>query len=150
MTQTADAASPAPGSTAPESLLDERYGRRRQRGVDARAGWIIAGLAVLGGLVFVIFGGWQQGSTVESRDLAYSVEDDRTVSVSFEVTAPPGSELACTLEALSPSFATVGWKVLELDPSADRTRRFTEEVVTTSRATTGIVRACWIREDLSS
>ena len=63
---------------------------------------------------------------------------------------PAGSDLACTLEALSPSFATVGGKVLELEPSQDRTRRFTEEVVTTSRATTGIVRACWIREDLSA
>lgn len=147
MTQTADPSVPAQATETTPDSIDERYGRGRQRGIDKRVGWILAGVALLSGAAVLLFGGWQQTSQVEFRDLSYSVESDRGVSVSFEVTAPAGAELACTLEALSPSFATVGWKVLELDPSADRTRRFTETLVTTSPATTGIVRSCWIRED---
>ncbi|MGK0716359.1 DUF4307 domain-containing protein [Leucobacter sp. W1153] len=147
MTQTADSSVPTQAPLATPGLIDERYGRRRQRGIDKRVGWILAGVALLTGLAVLLFGGWQDSSRVEFRDLAYSVESDREVSVSFEVTAPPRTELACALEALSPSFATVGWKVLELEPSPDRTRRFTDTLVTTSPATTGIVRSCWIRED---
>lgn len=147
MTQTAHPSLPTQATSSTSESIDERYGRGRQRGIDKRVGWILAAVLLLGGLAVLLFGGWQENSRVEFRDLAYSVKSDREVSVSFEVTAPAGAELACTLEALSTSFATVGWKVFELDPSADRTRRFTETLVTTSPATTGIVRSCWIRED---
>lgn len=133
-------------SASGTDALDARYGRGRQRGIDKRVGWVVASIAVIAGLVFVFFGGWQQGTSVEHRTLSYSVESDTLVQVRYEVTAPAQSDVVCIVEALSPSYATVGWKLVELEPSNDRTRRFRETMVTTSPATTGTVRSCWVAE----
>lgn len=152
MTQTADtgsrataggAVSPSAGAAAAPDL-DERYGRGRRRRIDARLGWIVGGGAVLAGLLFLLFSGWQTAKTVEFRDLAYSVESEREVTVDFEVTAPAQARVACTIEALSTSYATVGGKTFELGISDQRTRRFSQTLVTTYPATTGTVRACWV------
>lgn len=139
----------ADGRDAPErrvSSLDERYGRTRQRGIDRRLGWALAGIALLAGLAVVLFGGWQTASSIEFRVLHYEVVDERTVTVDYEVTAPAGARVACAAEALSPSYATVGWSVRELPESDQRTRRFTETLVTTYEATTGTLRSCWVVE----
>ncbi len=135
MTQTADTAA---------RTIEERYGRGKRRSIDKRLGWIVGGGAVLAGLAFLLFSGWQHSSTVEFRDLAYSVDSDREVTVSYEVTAPAQARVACTLEALSTSYATVGARTLELEPSEQRTRRFEQTLVTTYPATTGTVRSCWV------
>lgn len=140
MTDAAD----APGApVSAETLLDERYGRGRKRAIDKRFGWIAAGALVLGGAAFLVFGGWQQTSGVESKVLDYSVVDERTVRLDAQVTVPAGADAICAIEALSESYATVGWKLIELPASDERTRRFTTTVVTTSQATTGTVRECW-------
>lgn len=127
-------------------LLDERYGRARRRGIDKRIGWAVGGALVLAGLGFLFFGGWQQGADLEYKDLHYSVIDDRTVLVDVQVTAPRDSEAICAIEALSDSYATVGWKLVQLPAEEQRTRRFETRVVTTSPATTGTVRECWLVE----
>jgi len=132
--------------TGAAEALDERYGRTRQRGIDRRLAWTLGGLAVLAGLAVLIFGGWQRSSTVESRILHYRVMDARAVTVDFEVTAEPDAPVACALEALSPSFATVGWKIVELPQDQQRTRRFSETLLTTHGATTGTIRSCWVVE----
>ena len=148
-----EANAPAPGSLLderrsanPRPELEERYGRGRQIGIDRRIGWGLALVAVVLGLVFVFFSGWQSTSRVEFRTVHYEVVDERTVRVDFEVTAPADARVACAIEALSPSRATVGWSVLELPVVDQRTRRFTETLVTTYGATTGTVRSCWIVE----
>lgn len=130
--------------TADAQLLDERYGRRRARGIDRRIGWMLAAVLVLLGLLVVFFGGWHLTSTVEFKSLNYEVIDDRTVRVDAQVTAPPGDAVACAFQALSTSRAVVGWKIVELPQSDDRTRRFDTTLVTTAPATTGNVRECWV------
>lgn len=132
--------------TEAPGAIDERYDRRRQRGIDRRIGWALGGAAVLGGIAFLVFGGLPSAESVEFHDLHYEVVDARTVSVDFEVTAPPGLPVACAVEALSPSFATVGWKVVEIPAAEQRTRRFTTTLVTTYEATTGALRNCWVVE----
>lgn len=127
-----------------EQLLDERYGRRRQRGIDRRIGWTLAGAMVLLGALVVFFGGWQTTSTIEYKSLDYQVIDERTVRVDTQVSAPAGERVACALQALSTSRATVGWKIVELPISEDRTRRFDTTLITTAPATTGNVRECWV------
>lgn len=142
MTDAAD----APGApTSDETLLDERYGRGRTRAFDKRFGWVAAGALMLGGVAFLVFGGWQQTSGIESKVLDYSVMDGRTVQVEVQVTIPAGADAICAIEALSESYATVGWRLVELPRGDERTRRFTTTVVTTSPATTGTVRECWTR-----
>lgn len=133
-------------SPATASTLEERYGTRRQRGIDRRIGWSLGLGAVALGLVFVFFSGWQNTNNVESRVLHYEVLDARTVRVDFEVTAPSGVEVGCALEALSPSRATVGWRILELPAVDQHTRRFSETLVTSYEATTGTLRNCWVTE----
>lgn len=128
---------------ASQTLLDERYGKGRKRTLDRRLGWIVGGATVLTGLGFVLFGGWQQGTDLEFKDLHYSVIDDTSVSVDVQVTAPASATVVCAIEALSTSHGTVGWKQVTIPPGDERTRRFTSTMITTSPATTGRVRDCW-------
>ncbi len=130
-----------------DALLDERYGRRRRRSFDRRFGWIGGGALVLAGLAFLLFADWQQGNDLEYHDLDYAVVDERTVMVDVQVTTPARTEAICAIEALSESYATVGWKLVEVPASEQRTKRFKTNVVTTSPATTGSVRECWLIED---
>jgi hypothetical protein len=134
------------GSSA-QHLLDERYGRGRRRKFDRRLGWFIGGALVLFGIGFLFFSGWHEGSDLDFKDLDYSVVDERTVEVTMQVTAPAGSEVVCAIEAVSESYATVGWKTIELEPSETRTRQLTATLVTTSPATTGSVRSCWVNSE---
>lgn len=133
-----------PVEPAEPDKLDERYGRTRQRGIDRRVGWGVGGLIALlvGGVL--LFGSWRGTSDLEFKVVHYEVKDDRTVALDFDVTAPAQARVACAIEALSESFSTVGWRVLDLPPSELRTRSFHESIVTSYRATTGRVHSCWI------
>lgn len=136
------------GSTDPgRASLDERYGTSRRRGIDRRFGWITAGILVIAGLGFLLFTGWQQASTVEVRDLDYSVESDHGLTVRFEVTADPESRVACAVEALNTSKAVVGWKVVEIPRNDERSHTVTTALTTTNRATTGHAKTCWLAEE---
>lgn len=128
-------------------MLDERYGNSRKRGIDKRIGWSVAGIFVILGLTVVLFGGWQNASQIEFKVIDYRVDSDTTVTVSAQVSAPDQSQVNCAFEALSPSYAVVGWKVIELAPSQDYTRTVSTTLITTSPATTATVRTCWISEN---
>ncbi len=141
-----DAPAGATAGPSTSRLLDERYGRGRKRSIDKRFGWIAAGALVLAGVAVLLFGGWQQGSDLEFKDLDYAVVDERTVRVDVQVTGPADATLVCAVEALSESYATVGYKLVELPAGDERTRRFATTIVTTSKATTGTVRECWQHE----
>lgn len=127
----------------PQAHLEERYGRGRSRRFDKRFAWAIGGILVVSGLVFVLFGGWQQGTEIDFQELHYTVLDDSSVEVDVQVTARAGVTVICALEALSTSHGTVGWKLVTVPPSDATTQRFTSTLVTTGPATTGIVRTCW-------
>lgn len=128
---------------AAPSLLEERYGRGRTGRIDKRYAWGIAGTLVLAGIVFVLFGGWQQGTNIEFQELHYEVLNESAVEVDVQVTAPTDETVVCAIEALSAAHGTVGWKIVTVPESDTRMRRFTVTLVTTSPATTGRVRDCW-------
>lgn len=128
---------------AAQNLLDERYGRGKKRSFDKRFAWIAAGALVLAGLGVLLFGGWQQGTNIDFRDLDYSVVDERTVAVDAQITIPVGTPAICAFEAMSESYATVGWKLVELPASDEHSRIMSATIITTSPATTGTVRECW-------
>lgn len=84
------------------------------------------------------------GPRVESRDLAFTDLTATSVTVSFEVTASPGHEVACALEAMNEQFSIVGWKVFVYPASDQRIRTFTETIKTSQLPTTGLVYQCWL------
>lgn len=130
--------------TAPS--LDERYGRtpasvRRRRTI---AIVVAAGFAlILGG--WLLWAGLQgDAAHIEYRDVAHEIVDDSLVVVTFEVTADANSEVSCAVEALNEGFSVVGWKTIDLPPSAERSRTVTEEVRTTELAVSGLIYRCWL------
>lgn len=125
----------------------DRYGKTRKKRLDLWIGSIFAGLLVLGGIAFLAFGGLPTNETsIEFRDIAHNIDDsDTRASLTFEVTAPVQHEVVCQVEALNPSYAVVGSRLVELPKSDDRTRSVTQEVRTHNRATTITVKDCWIQ-----
>lgn len=127
-------------------LLQDRYGKKSKRLIDTRVAWAGASGLIIAGLIFLFFGGWNQTSTVETRDISYDVVSDTAVVVKTQVSAPSNTRVNCAFEALSTSYAVVGYKVVELPPSEKRTRILAVDMVTTTPATTGAVRDCWVAE----
>ena len=126
-----------------QQLLDERYGRRRSR-TRRVVGWVIVGV-IAAALVIAL--GWSTvARTLNAVDVVgtgYDVADERTVTVEFQITAPPGAAVACALEAQDEEHGVVGWRVVELPLEGGRTQAFTETIPTTAEATTGLVNSCW-------
>ena len=128
------------------SVLDDRYGRgHRTRTRQRRLAWLV------GGVFAVIFGAWvvwagldAAGPAIDARNTAHSVVDDRTVTVTFELSAPPGTGSYCAVQALNDTFAVVGWKVVEVPASEERTRTITETLTTVEEASTGLIYRCWL------
>lgn len=121
--------------------LDERYGRARKR----RLPWIIGAILAT---ALVIAASWMTVArsldAVDADDLGYKVIDAHSVSVRFQITAPPGRDLICAIEALDQEFGVVGWKIVEIPATDAHMRRFDETVPTVAEATTGLVNGCWV------
>ena len=130
----------------PDTALDERYGRTRATSRGRR----VIGVAVASVFALVL-GAWVvwaaldgESASLEFRDVAHEIVDDRTVSVTWQLTAEPGSEVTCVVKAMNEGFGDVGWKVVHLPASDERTRVFTEQVRTTELAVTGLIYRCWL------
>ena len=134
------------GVLVPATALDERYGRTPARTRRRRT------LAIVTAALFaVVFGAWLiwagllgDNAAIEFRDVGHEIVDDSLVTVTWQVTVEPGTPVSCAVEALNESFSVVGWKVLDLDTSEERTRTFTEEVRTSELAVSGLIYRCWL------
>jgi hypothetical protein len=130
----------------PASQLAARYGRTADR--RRREKWWLIGFGAAVAVVIVCWVIWagldSVGGTLNATDSAHTVVDDHHVSVSFTVEADPGENAVCAIEAQNEDFAIVGWKVIEIPSSTERSRAFTEVVRTTERAVTGLVSDCWL------
>lgn len=129
--------------TTTQDMLDERYGRAST----PRRKWTI-GLIVAAGVLIAGLFAWMTISNalddVSADATGFTVEDARTVTISFQVTAPVGRSVACVLEAQDEDHGVVGWKIVELPASETHARAFRETIPTTAEATTGLVNACWV------
>ncbi len=127
-----------------QQMLDERYGRVRSP--HARLWRWIAGIVVaivVGGfLVWMSYG--NSADAVDANATGYRVVDARTVSLTFQVTAPTGSKVVCVLEADDEDHGVVGWKIVHLPASTSHTRAYTETIPTVASATNGLVNTCWV------
>lgn len=130
--------------TTVQARLDERYGRGRA-GRRRLTAWIVFGV-VVAGLIGAL--AWSVVSTaasdVDADDLAFTLVDEHTATVSFQVTGNAHREVACAIEALDEDFGVVGWKVVVYPPSGEQIRVYTVSVPTISAATTGLVNSCWL------
>ncbi len=128
------------------TVLDARYGRTRGRRIRARWVAIIVGAAVVVTMVaWVIWAGLlSPTASIETQDVGYHHIDDRTLGVTSQVSTDPGTRVSCSIEALSENFAIVGWKVVALPPSGQRTRTIQEAVRTSEPAVSGLIGSCWL------
>ena len=128
------------------SDLDARYGRspratRRNRRI-----------AVATAIAFaVVFAAWllwagllQTPAQLEVRDTGFLIRDDRAISVRWEVSTDTGNEVSCAVQALNSSFGIVGWSIVEIPASNQRTRVLTETLRTSELAVTGLIYRCWL------
>lgn len=126
-----------------QQMLDERYGRGRSRASRWVIGVVIALAALVAGLL-----AWTMISgsldDVVADTTGYSIEGPRAVEVRFQVSAPPDREVACALEAQDVDHGVVGWRIVEIAASAERTRSFSETIPTVAEGTTGLVHSCWV------
>lgn len=140
-----EALPPVSGASATHDL-DDRYGTRRKGRFDRRFAWAVAVLMVLGGAGYLIWSGWEQTSQIEAQDIGFTAAGDFEGTVKFMVSGPAETPIACAIEALSPSKATVGWKVILVPASAERSHTVTTRIFTTTTATAGYVKECWAVE----
>ena len=126
--------------------LDARYGRTRQKSRrDRTIAWIGAIAFVIvftAWVVWVAFDG--SGDTIGSRDVGHKVIDDRTVSISYDVSMPPGTTARCALQVQNDAHSIVGWKVVDIPASDSHTQAFTDTVRTTQLGVTGLIYRCWL------
>ncbi|ANP73290.1 hypothetical protein PA27867_2339 [Cryobacterium arcticum] len=131
---------------AVSSNLDKRYGRTPgTRLRDRRVLWIVAGAFAVILTAWVVWAGLDgAGPSIEARDTRHSIIDENTISVTFEVSVPSGTPSSCAVQALNESFTVVGWKVIDVPPSDQYTRSFTEVLHTTELSNTGLIYRCWL------
>lgn len=133
-------------SSSDSDLLNTRYGRTPKSGRRQKI-WAVTGVAGVA-LVVIAWLWWaglaQPTAQFESRDLGYELVSDREVIVKFEVSVAPGTQINCAVQALNASYGIVGWQVLEIPASDQRTRVFNQPVRTSEQAVTGLLYQCWV------
>lgn len=132
--------------TTPPAQLDDRYGRTPAS--RRRTLWVVVASAVAFVIVFVAWVVWggllEAPAQFEARDSAHEIISDREVSVTWEFNVPTGTPAKCAVQALNSTFGIVGWKVVDVPASDQRTRVLTETVLTTEQAVTGLIYQCWL------
>lgn len=109
-----------------------------------RRGWTVAG-AIVGLVAAVLIGWWtlrNEGQRITATTIGYKVESDTLVSVSFDVSRPPGLAVTCSVRAIDGHFTVVGTADIVVPPQGDQVVHLEKSVRTTSRAVTGVVQDC--------
>jgi len=129
-----------------QQLLDDRYGRTPDAERRTRRLMIIAGIVFAAVFTaWVVWGGLSgTNAELEVRDLGYANVTDTSIEVRWEVSVEPGTTVSCAVQALNESFGIVGWRIVELPASADRTRVFVETIRTAEPPVTGLPYRCWL------
>jgi hypothetical protein len=132
-------------TSAHATELDVRYGRtpgRRRRAI------VVA--IVVGALVLVTVVAWvvwvglfTPASSIDNQDVGYTHVGDSALAITEQVSVDPGTRVTCSFEGLDEKFAVVGWKVVDLPASTQRTTDHTVEVRISQPAVNGTVGSCW-------
>ena len=125
-----------------ENLLQQRYGLGKTKKRDRVWAIALASLALVGFLVWAIIFTINDADRVTTRDVGFTVNDEFSTEVVFEVSRNPGQSVVCDVQVLSQSFAVVGLKTLTVEPSAQRSVVISTTVTTTELGTSGLVAGC--------
>jgi hypothetical protein len=109
-----------------------------------RRAWAVTG-GIVGLVAAVLIGWWtlrNEGQRITATTIGYKVEGDTSVTVSFDVSRPPGLAVTCTVRALDGHFTVVGSADVVVPPEGERVLHLEKAVRTTSRAVTGVVQDC--------
>jgi hypothetical protein len=125
-----------------ENILEQRYGLGKKGKRDRVFAISIAVFALLAFLVWAITFIVDDAQKITTRDIGFTVNDEFSTEVVFEVTRDPGREVLCDVQVLSQSYAVVGFKTVAIEPSANRSAVISTVVNTTELGTTGLVAGC--------
>ena len=125
-----------------ENLLQQRYGVGKTQNRDRVMAIAIAVVALVSFLVWAIIFTLDDADRITTRDVGFTVNDEFSTEVIFEVSRNPGQIVICDVQVLSQSFAVVGLKTLTVEPSERRSVVISTTVVTTEIGTTGLVASC--------
>jgi hypothetical protein len=126
-----------------QDMLDRRYGRTPS----PRRRWTVGIFIAIAAAGVAIFAWMTVAAALDDVNVdttGFTVDDARTVSLSFQITAPTGRDVACVLEAQDAQHGIVGWKVVRYAASDVHAQAFRETIPTTAEATTGLVNTCWV------
>jgi Domain of unknown function (DUF4307) len=125
-----------------ENLLETRYGLGARRKNDRIFAISVGAFALVAFLVWAIIFTIDDAQKITTRDVGFTVNDEFSTEVVFEVTRDPGREVLCDLQVLSQSYAVVGFKTVAVEASANRSSVISTVVNTTELGTTGLVASC--------
>jgi hypothetical protein len=126
-----------------QDTLDDRYGRGRSPG--RRAALIIFVVVVAAAVGLFAWMTFSDASNAVTADTTkFTVVDDHSVMLDFQISSPVGRSVACAIEAQDEQHGAVGWRVVEYPASNLHARAFHEVIPTTAKATTGLVNTCWV------
>lgn len=132
--------------TETQTRLDERYGRTARSSRNNRTIGIVAaaGFSVVLGAWLWWGGVLETPSQLQYRDVAHTIVDETEVSVTYELTTAPGTEVTCAVQALNAAYGIIGWKIVEIPASERWTRVFDTTLLTSEPAVTGLLYECWL------
>ncbi|GMA96228.1 hypothetical protein GCM10025881_30520 [Pseudolysinimonas kribbensis] len=107
---------------------------------------VLVGVAVVAtAVVWVIWVGlFTPGAAIDNQDIGYRHVNASTLQVTEQISADPGTRVTCSFEGVDEKFAIVGWKIVDIPPSTQRTFRHSVTVRISQPAVNGTVGACWL------
>jgi hypothetical protein len=131
---------------ATAQALALRYGRTPQSRWSRTLGVAItAGALVVAAIGWFVWSGpLSTPAELEVRDTGHVILSERETEVRWQITLTPGTPAKCAVQALDSAFGIVGWLVVDLPASPERTRDFSQVVRTTEQAVTGLIYRCWL------
>ena len=125
-----------------ENLLEQRYGLGAKRKRDRVFAISVGVFSLVAFLVWAIIFTIDDAQKITTRDVGFTVNDEFSTEIVFEVTRDPGREVVCDVQVLSQSYAVVGFKTVAVAASANRSTVISTVVNTTELGTTGLVDTC--------
>ncbi|HZK04226.1 MAG TPA: DUF4307 domain-containing protein [Actinomycetaceae bacterium] len=130
-------------------LTDAEYLRARYgaKTMDRRTIWIVASVLAVVAAIWII---WQVTAlgrpTASAEPVALNIVSDSQIEVTYNLTAPIGSTVTCTVTAYSDSFTEVGVRQVTVGPTDRETTAVTTSLATIQLASGADVNGCFFAE----